>query len=115
MTLLTHPAARTRSFEQAVEEFLSELEHANRSPHTLRAYKADLGAFGRYHGGEISLTSVSTRSTARASSISTTSSSKSTIAGCSTEASRQPAWTRCLSNFSFHSISRTTCALKAGV
>ncbi len=51
MTIVGHPRARTKELEQAASEFLAELEHANRSSHTLRAYRADLGAFGRYHRG----------------------------------------------------------------
>ncbi len=53
MTVLEHPRARANEVEQAVSEFLAELEHANRSSHTLRAYRADLEAFGRYHRGEL--------------------------------------------------------------
>ncbi len=51
MTIVEHPRARANELEQAASEFLAELEHANRSPHTLRAYRADLEAFGRYHRG----------------------------------------------------------------
>ncbi len=51
MTIVEHPRARASELEQAVSEFLAELDHANRSRHTIRAYRADLGAFGRYHRG----------------------------------------------------------------
>ncbi len=51
MTIVEHPRTRASELEQATSEFLAELEHANRSAHTLRAYKADLEAFGRFHRG----------------------------------------------------------------
>ena len=51
MTIVEHPMARANELEQAASEFLAELEHANRSPHTLRASRSALEAFGRYHQG----------------------------------------------------------------
>ncbi len=51
MTIIEHPRAPAEHLEQAASKFLAELEHANRSPHTLRAYRADLEAFGRFHRG----------------------------------------------------------------
>lgn len=36
-----------------VADFLADLEHANRSPHTRRAYATDLGQFVAFHQGPI--------------------------------------------------------------
>lgn len=56
-TILEHPAARRRDgdadFDSAIEAFLGELEHANRSPHTIRAYRGDIRAFREHDGGEL--------------------------------------------------------------
>ena len=51
MTIVEHPRARASELEQAVSEFLAELDHANRSRHKIRAYRADLEVFRRYHRG----------------------------------------------------------------
>ncbi len=39
--------------DAAVESFLSGLEHANRSPHTRRAYGSDLASFQAYYTGSL--------------------------------------------------------------
>ncbi len=51
MTIVEHPRAHVNELERAASEFLAELEHANHSSHTLRAYGEDLEALGRYHRG----------------------------------------------------------------
>ncbi len=53
MTLLEHPSTRERSLGAAVERYLSDLEHANRSAHTRRAYASDLASFHRYYSGSL--------------------------------------------------------------
>ena len=36
-----------------IEAFLTELRHANRSAHTLRAYRTDLHEFAQFHRGPL--------------------------------------------------------------
>ncbi len=53
MTIVEHPRARANGLEQAARKFLAELEHANRSPHTRRAYASDLASFRAYYTGSL--------------------------------------------------------------
>ncbi len=53
MTVLKHPRAKERSLDAAIEDYLGELAHANRSPHTRRAYASDLASFHRYYSGPL--------------------------------------------------------------
>ena len=54
MTIVEYPRAKANELEQAAREFLAELEHANRSPHTRRAYAADLASFRAHYDGPLS-------------------------------------------------------------
>lgn len=44
----------TPSLVQLVDEFLADLKTENKSPHTLKNYQADLMAFHRFYGGNLS-------------------------------------------------------------
>jgi site-specific recombinase XerD len=52
--LIRLPAASAaHELENAISIFLSDLDQGDRSPHTVRAYRSDLGAFAAYHGGTL--------------------------------------------------------------
>ncbi len=53
MTVVQLPTSRAHDLEDAIAVFLAELEQANRSPHTRRAYGSDLAAFHRYYTGPL--------------------------------------------------------------
>ena len=54
MTVLRHPAAGEEGDAAThAADFLADLAHANRSPHTRRAYASDLAAFRAYYDGPL--------------------------------------------------------------
>jgi integrase/recombinase XerD len=46
--------SQERAFESLINDFLTDMTHANRSVHTRRAYAADLGSLLRFHRGSAS-------------------------------------------------------------
>jgi integrase/recombinase XerD len=53
MTIVPHPRFRPDDLPRHVADFLADLEQADRSPHTLRAYAADLRHFAAHHRGAL--------------------------------------------------------------
>ncbi len=53
MTILEHPKSKERSLDLAIQVFLGDLAHANRSAHTRRAYASDLAAFPINYPGSL--------------------------------------------------------------
>lgn len=49
----SRPSAKKAGLEPTIEAFLRELRMANRSEHTLRAYRADLGQLALFHPGPV--------------------------------------------------------------
>jgi len=49
--IIAHPHARDRSLDILIADFLADLAHSNRSPHTRQAYAADLSRFSSFYTG----------------------------------------------------------------
>ncbi len=52
--IVAHPNARERSLQAMIADFLADLAHSNRSPHTHRAYATDLARFVSFYAGPAS-------------------------------------------------------------
>jgi len=49
--IIAHPTARDRPLDILIADFLADLAHSNRSPHTRQAYAADLSRFSSFYTG----------------------------------------------------------------
>jgi len=49
--IIAHPTARDRPLDILITDFLADLAHSNRSPHTRQAYAADLSRFSSFYTG----------------------------------------------------------------
>jgi len=49
--IIAHPTAPERSLNVLIADFLADLAHSNRSPHTRQAYAADLSRFSSFYAG----------------------------------------------------------------
>lgn len=53
MTIVRHPPFRQADLADHIADFLADLAQADRSPHTRRAYAADLKHFAAHHSGSL--------------------------------------------------------------